>query len=99
MIDADECGIVGGMTIGRGNRSTPRKPAPMPLCPPQIPHDLPWDRARAMAVAVESQGLTALAMARRSYPSYTSSGNHPLVASSKRISQKEGYGRRILLPS
>jgi hypothetical protein len=28
------------MRIGRGNRSTRRKPAPMPLCPPQIPHDL-----------------------------------------------------------
>jgi hypothetical protein len=25
--------------IGRGNRSTCRKPAPAPLCPPQIPHD------------------------------------------------------------
>jgi hypothetical protein len=28
------------MRIGRGNRSTRRKSAPMPLCPPQIPHDL-----------------------------------------------------------
>jgi hypothetical protein len=36
----EECGIVGGMRIGRGNRSTRRKPAPVPLCPPQIPHDL-----------------------------------------------------------
>jgi hypothetical protein len=26
----------GGMKIGRGNRSTRRKPAPAPLCPPQI---------------------------------------------------------------
>jgi hypothetical protein len=25
---------IGGMTIGRGNRSTQRKPAPVPLCPP-----------------------------------------------------------------
>jgi hypothetical protein len=25
------------MKIGRGNRSTRRKPAPAPLCPPQIP--------------------------------------------------------------
>jgi hypothetical protein len=30
-------GEIGGM-IGRGNRSTRRKPAPVPLCPPQIPH-------------------------------------------------------------
>jgi hypothetical protein len=28
------------MMIGRRNRSTPRKSAPVPLCPPQIPHDL-----------------------------------------------------------
>jgi hypothetical protein len=28
------------MRIDRGNRSTRRKPAPAPLCPPQIPHDL-----------------------------------------------------------
>jgi hypothetical protein len=39
MID-DECAAVGGMRIGRGNQSTRRKPAPVPLCPPQIPHDL-----------------------------------------------------------
>jgi hypothetical protein len=30
----------GGMMIGRGNRSTRRKPAPMSFYPPQIPHDL-----------------------------------------------------------
>jgi hypothetical protein len=27
-------GEFGGMKIGRGNRSTRRKPAPAPLCPP-----------------------------------------------------------------
>jgi hypothetical protein len=31
-------GEIGGIKIGRGNRSTRRKPAPAPLCPPQIPH-------------------------------------------------------------
>jgi hypothetical protein len=36
MID-DECGAVGGMRIG--------KPTP-----PQIPHDLTWDRTKAAAV-------------------------------------------------
>jgi hypothetical protein len=30
---------IGGMEIGRGNRSTRRKPAPAPFCPPQIQHD------------------------------------------------------------
>jgi hypothetical protein len=33
-------GEFGRMMIGMGNRSTRRKPAPLPLCPPQIPHDL-----------------------------------------------------------
>jgi hypothetical protein len=35
-----EDGGFGGMMIGKRNRSTRRKPAPVPLCPPQIPHDL-----------------------------------------------------------
>jgi hypothetical protein len=39
MIDDDDCGAISGMKIGRGNRRTRRKPAPAPLCPPQIPHD------------------------------------------------------------
>jgi hypothetical protein len=34
-----DCGEIGGMKIGKGNRSTRRKPAPAPICPPQIPHD------------------------------------------------------------
>jgi hypothetical protein len=44
MIDEDDCGAIGGMKIGRGNQSTRRKPAPAPLCPPQIPHDQTWAR-------------------------------------------------------
>jgi hypothetical protein len=39
MIDDDDCGEIGGMKIGRGSQSTRRKPAPVPHCPPQIPHD------------------------------------------------------------
>jgi hypothetical protein len=38
MIGDSDCGEIGGMKIGRGNRSTRRKPAPTPLGPPQIPH-------------------------------------------------------------
>jgi hypothetical protein len=34
-------GEIGGMIIGRGNRSTRRNPAPVPLCPPQTPHACP----------------------------------------------------------
>jgi hypothetical protein len=37
--DDDDDGEIGGMMMGRGNRSTRRKPVPAPLCPPQIPHD------------------------------------------------------------
>jgi hypothetical protein len=33
---------IGGIEIGRGNRSTRIKPAPAPLFQPQIPHD--WTR-------------------------------------------------------
>jgi hypothetical protein len=39
MIGEGDCGAIAGMKIGRGNRSTRRKPAPGPLCPPQIPLD------------------------------------------------------------
>jgi hypothetical protein len=39
MIDEGDCGAIGGMKIGRGNRSTRRKPAPASFCPPQIPLD------------------------------------------------------------
>jgi hypothetical protein len=46
----DECGAVGGMRIGRGNRSARRKPSPVPLCPPQIPRELTWARTWAAAV-------------------------------------------------
>jgi hypothetical protein len=36
--DDEDDGEVGGMNgFRRGHRSTRRKPAPMPLCPPQIP--------------------------------------------------------------
>jgi hypothetical protein len=35
MID-DECGAVDGIRIGRGNRNTRRKPAPVPFGPPLV---------------------------------------------------------------
>jgi hypothetical protein len=38
--DDYEDGEFDRMMIGRGNRSTRRKPAPVPLYPSQIPHDL-----------------------------------------------------------
>jgi hypothetical protein len=47
-------GEIGGM-IGKGKRSTLRKPAPMQLCPPQTPQVA---RTRTRAAAVGSQRLT-----------------------------------------
>jgi hypothetical protein len=49
-------GEIGRMMIGRGNRSTRRKPAPVPLCPPQIPHAA---QTRTRAAVVGSERLTA----------------------------------------
>jgi hypothetical protein len=60
-----KCGAVGGMRIGRGNRSTRIKPALLPLSPPQIPHDL--NLARTRAAAVGSRRLTPWAIARLDY--------------------------------
>jgi hypothetical protein len=62
VIDNGDCGAICGMKVGRGNRSTRRKPAPAPLCPQQIPHA--QTRARTHAAAVGSQRLTAYAMER-----------------------------------
>jgi hypothetical protein len=49
MIDYDECRAIVGM-LGKENRCTRRKPALVLLCPSEILHDLPRDRARAAAV-------------------------------------------------
>jgi hypothetical protein len=49
-------GEIGGMMIGRGNRSARRKPAPVPLCPSQTSHAA-WTRTGDAAVG--SQRLTA----------------------------------------
>jgi hypothetical protein len=43
----DDDGEIGGM-IGTGNRTSRKKPAPVPLCPPQTPHAA---RTRTRAVA------------------------------------------------
>jgi hypothetical protein len=68
MIYDGDCGAIGGMKIGRGNRSTRRKPSAVPLCLPQIPYDL--TRAQIRTSAMGNQRLTAWAMARP-YPSVT----------------------------
>jgi hypothetical protein len=48
-------GEICGMMIGKGNRSTRRKPTPVPLCQPQTPRAA---RTRTRAAAVGSQRLT-----------------------------------------
>jgi hypothetical protein len=53
--DYDDEGF-GGIKIGRGNRSTRRKPAPSPLCPPQIPND--ETRTRTRAAVMGSQRIS-----------------------------------------
>jgi hypothetical protein len=60
MMDDYVCGAVGGM-ISRESQSTRRKPAPLPLCSPQIPHDLTW--ARTLAVAKGTRLLSIRATA------------------------------------
>jgi hypothetical protein len=44
MLDGDEDrGAISGTNTLQGNRSTGRKPAPVPLSPPSSPHDLSRD--------------------------------------------------------
>jgi hypothetical protein len=38
---------IGGIRIGRGKRGILRKPAPVQLCPREIPHAVTWDRTWA----------------------------------------------------
>jgi hypothetical protein len=41
-------GKIGVVMIGKGNRSTRRKPAAVPLCPQQTPHALPGRKPRPL---------------------------------------------------
>jgi hypothetical protein len=51
-----EYGTARGMRIGWGDQTYGRKPAPVPLGTPQIPHTLKWDGG--WAAKAESQRLT-----------------------------------------
>jgi hypothetical protein len=48
--DDDEYRAASGMIVSGENRSTRRKPASVPLCPPQISHNLSRDGTQAAAV-------------------------------------------------
>jgi hypothetical protein len=56
MIDDDDCGAIGVMRIDRGTGELEKEPAPMPLWPQQIPHDL--TRTGTRFAAMESLRLT-----------------------------------------
>jgi hypothetical protein len=88
----DDCRSVGRMIIGRENRCTLRKPAPVPFCPPHIPHDLTWDRTRA--AALESRRLTAWAVARPTRICYK--GSHILSSSPHRRDGSANFSCNLL---
>jgi hypothetical protein len=64
MIDEGDCGAIGGMKIGRRNRSTRRKPAPAPLCPPQTPHDPEPGRRGGKPATIKELSKTVLLVMR-----------------------------------
>jgi hypothetical protein len=112
MIDFGDCEAVSGMQIGRGDRSTRRKPAPVSLCSPQIPHDLTQTRTRAAAVG--SLRLTAWAMARTLGLSYwylykaclslskklnsskTECSKHSIIATGRKLVEQASYSCSLL---
>jgi hypothetical protein len=94
----DECGAIGGM-IGSGTKILRRKSTTVPLCPPQIPHDL--TRAWTWATVVGSLWPTILAKVwHYSQGLLGLSGNHwVLDTTSRRRSDSGtiGYTRETTL--
>jgi hypothetical protein len=74
MIGDGECEAVGGI-IGRGNRSTNWKLAPLPLCLPQIPHYLTRGQTQAASELSEGGGNKLLSNATIYLTDYIAS--HP----------------------
>jgi hypothetical protein len=66
----------------QGNRRTQRKPVPVPLYPPHIPHYLTWAWSRR---------LTASVVARPTQAIHTKSNVWIIVSNAFR---SEGYGRK-----
>jgi hypothetical protein len=70
----NDCGAVGGIRIGRGSLSTVRKPAPVPRCPQQAPHDPTWNTTTALRQIVHPtydrafNGLTAPSHLTQRFP-------------------------------
>jgi hypothetical protein len=62
-------GEIGGMMIGRGNRITRRKPAPVPLCSPQTPEANPGHRGGKPATNRLSYGTAFIGPSCETHPS------------------------------
>jgi hypothetical protein len=60
MVGEGDYGAIGGMKIGRGNRSTRKNPALVSFCPPQIPHYFILDRTLVAANNRLSYGTTTM---------------------------------------
>jgi hypothetical protein len=67
MIYDGDCEAIDGMRIGRGNRSTRRKPAPVPLYPPYIPYDVTRARTGGRPATERLSYDTALPSVRPVY--------------------------------
>jgi hypothetical protein len=66
----NEYGALGEMGIGKGNQSTERKPASVPFCPLQIPHDMTWDQTWAQQGKLVTNHLSyrmAILMSKQNY--------------------------------
>jgi hypothetical protein len=53
------------MRSDKGNQNAQRKPAPLPLCPPQIPDDLIWDQTGVASVGSWRLATAAMAQSER----------------------------------
>jgi hypothetical protein len=74
----------GGVILTEQNRSTLTQTCPVPFCPPQIPHRLPWMRTQASAV--RGQRITTWATARLcSYLNARDPVSHPYKTKGKII--------------
>jgi hypothetical protein len=60
MIDEGDCKAIGGMKIGRENRSTRRKPAPAPLLMLSLKVEEKWLKSKLTTFSGEQPPLSQL---------------------------------------
>jgi hypothetical protein len=80
-------GEIGGM-IGRGNRSTRKKPTPVPLSPPKIPH-VARTRTRPTAVGMPATNRLSYGAACAPYRSHICNRNSGHNNLKRLVKQKE----------